>query len=82
MEIEAEYGRYKVTYESINLFCPYCGKKSLWRDHGPGDHYVGQEYLCISCRQIFYLPDSDFNQPVLSPHAGLDTIIKHIRTNA
>jgi predicted RNA-binding Zn-ribbon protein involved in translation (DUF1610 family) len=38
------------------IFCPNCGKKSVWRCDDGGDFYVGEKYLCLSCSHGFYLP--------------------------
>jgi len=44
-------------WEDTRFYCPNCGKKdSVWREVGPGDYYLGESYLCISCNHGFCLP--------------------------
>lgn len=47
---------YKEDWEWKNLFCPNCGKKSVWEEQSGGDYYVGVQYLCILCKATFNLP--------------------------
>ena|ERR1043166_6425191 len=42
--------------EKLALYCPNCGEKQVWHEMSEGDYYVGELYLCISCRHGFYLP--------------------------
>jgi hypothetical protein len=35
------------------LFCPQCGIKGVWEEQGPGDWYVGSDYLCQACGSVF-----------------------------
>lgn len=39
-----------------NLYCPNCGKKSIWIEQGGGDYYEGANHICTSCRCQFSLP--------------------------
>jgi len=39
-----------------DIFCPGCGGKEVWRCDDGGDYYVGEQYLCTSCKKTFYLP--------------------------
>jgi hypothetical protein len=49
--------RYTEWWELTEFFCPSCGEKhGVWRDTSGGDYYVGEEYLCIWCEAVFYLP--------------------------
>lgn len=43
-------------WEKLELFCPSCGKQSVWHDTGAGDYYVGEQYMCADCGASFYLP--------------------------
>ena len=38
-------------YEIIDLFCPDCGHKGLYRKKGEGDYYHGMLYTCPKCFQ-------------------------------
>jgi predicted RNA-binding Zn-ribbon protein involved in translation (DUF1610 family) len=57
--------KHKETWEKLDLFCPRCGAKTVWRDTGFGDIYVGGQHICASCGGSFYLPDGilDHNCP-------------------
>jgi len=37
------------SYEKSDLYCPFCGKKELWREQGSGDYYVGNASVCTEC---------------------------------
>ena len=43
------------TWKRIDIFCPACGKKEVWREEDWGDYYVGEEYLCTACGASFHL---------------------------
>lgn len=43
-------------WQLTRLFCPECGKKPVFMDPGPGDYYVGQDYVCATCGASFCLP--------------------------
>lgn len=47
---------YLETWESLDLFCPHCGEKSVWHDTAAGDYYVDEQYLCVSCDHSWYMP--------------------------
>jgi len=52
MRILNEYpGRhhYWDEFEKTDYFCPECGAKDVWEEAGPGDYYVGADFVCISC---------------------------------
>ena len=36
-------------WESLDIFCPECGEKHVWREMSAGDYYVGPSYLCAAC---------------------------------
>ena len=44
---------YYVSFEPIDLFCPNCGKKSLWGD-GSDDYYAGCGLHCASCGYVIH----------------------------
>lgn len=44
------------TFELTAYYCPNCGKKEVWSDHGAGDYYEGPTFLCVSCETAFTLP--------------------------
>jgi len=50
--------KYNEDWMKTELFCPECGNHSVWRENGAGDYYVGERYLCTSCRMGFYLPST------------------------
>ena len=44
---------YPEDWSAGELFCPQCGMKTVWEEQGPGDYYVGSDYLCESCGSVF-----------------------------
>lgn len=36
-----------------SLFCPHCAARSIWRETGDGDYYVGVEWRCSACGAMF-----------------------------
>lgn len=36
-----------------DMFCPHCGKQTVWHDTGPGDYYANEQYICLSCEHTF-----------------------------
>ena len=48
--------KYTEKWESLDLFCPNCGKKDVWHSAEEGDYYMGELYLCTNCDYRFYLP--------------------------
>lgn len=56
MKVLNEYpGRhhYWEEYEKTELHCPLCGDRSVWSETGPGDFYVGADFLCTSCSAVW-----------------------------
>lgn len=47
---------YDESWEKTDYFCPGCGKPHVWHETGPGDYYVGEQFLCLKCGGRFYLP--------------------------
>ncbi len=45
------------TYDPTYFYCPNCGEKKVYTEHGPGDYYVGTIHICIACAHGFYLPE-------------------------
>lgn len=31
------------------MFCPQCGRKTVWVEQGDGDYYVGPNHVCQEC---------------------------------
>lgn len=48
--------KYEEGWEATKRFCPNCGARNVWHETDPGDYYVGEEYLCLTCDHRFYLP--------------------------
>ncbi len=54
-------------WELLEIYCPECGKKRVWRETSEGDYYVGPTYLCVACgaggqilfQKAWITPDSD-----------------------
>jgi predicted RNA-binding Zn-ribbon protein involved in translation (DUF1610 family) len=68
----------KHTFTDTALYCPNCGKQSVWIDTGGGDYYVGETHLCVSCDTSFYLPnigspDDADQQAIAAIRAALNT---------
>lgn len=61
MKILNEYAthHYWDEYRIGQLFCPNCGKQSVWEEQGSGDYYCGPDYLCISCDHRFSIQGPD-----------------------
>lgn len=56
MKILNEYPgshHYIEEYEKCDLFCPACGKKSVWEEQSPGDYDCGPQYICAACESNF-----------------------------
>lgn len=43
-------------YKQTNLYCPECGKQTVYVENSEGDYYVGPTHLCVSCDSNFTLP--------------------------
>lgn len=59
MKVLNEYGNshhYMESYSEVDFYCPECGKREVWMNDGSGDYYVGEDYICMACESIFYLP--------------------------
>ena len=48
---------YTEVWEKEELYCPKCGKKSVWAECSEGDYYVGNQYICLDCESSFFLPN-------------------------
>lgn len=55
MKVLDEYKthHYFQDYEHCSLFCPQCGVQSVWQEQGPGDYYIGEDHICVSCKHSF-----------------------------
>lgn len=40
-------------WKQTDLFCPFCGKKSVLVEQSEGDYYCGSEHLCKLCNTTF-----------------------------
>lgn len=48
---------YVETWETVPEYhCPGCGKKTVWHNTEPGDYYVEEQCMCVTCGATFYLP--------------------------
>jgi hypothetical protein len=44
------------TWEPVlTMHCPACGVQSVWHDTGPGDYYLNEQHVCVSCRQEWHI---------------------------
>jgi hypothetical protein len=43
------------TYDRDDMWCPFCGNKSVWEERGEGDHYLGPNEVCASCGASFHV---------------------------
>jgi hypothetical protein len=41
------------SYEKSEFFCPACGEHGVWEEHGEGDYYYGQMFICVKCEVNF-----------------------------
>lgn len=62
---------YEETWETTDVYCPDCGKQSVWHDCGGGDYYVDEEHICIACAYTFHLP---YSHPIGDDHNGLQRL--------
>lgn len=46
-------------WDKNDLFCPNCGGKPVWNEQGPGDYYVGEQYICLKCGYSFTIQEGD-----------------------
>jgi len=87
MEFEVHYfnadGTWSHTYTQrwvrTHLFCPSCGKGSVWReDAGGGDYYVGESHRCTACGHGFTIQVAE--SPPTDPTDPTDAqILAHLR---
>ncbi len=47
---------YDFEYEKTDLFCPSCGKQTVWFESSEGDFYEGPTHVCTECTSSFTLP--------------------------
>ena len=47
---------YSETWNKVGLHCPGCGVRGVWMRSGPGDYYVGEDYICTNCAHTWNLP--------------------------
>lgn len=47
---------YHEEWEKLDIHCPACAEKSVWRNSGPGDYYIEAQHICEACGVEFYLP--------------------------
>lgn len=47
-----------------DLYCPNCGKQSVWGEAHEGDYYCGPEYACADCAYVFTMPTSGEDKEV------------------
>lgn len=49
--------KYSEEWETLDLFCPKCGKKDVWHQTCVGDYYVGEIFVCTACKSQSYMPN-------------------------
>lgn len=70
------------TYKHTALHCPGCGAKTVWRDTGGGDLYLGATHICISCKGVFCMPDAVFTGKMDdAEYQTYNAIRSHIRNS-
>ncbi len=58
--IKVDYGTHicdSVWIMAEDIYCPACGVKACWVERGPGDYYVGPQYICVECGGQWNLPN-------------------------
>jgi len=60
-------------YEYIDIHCVGCGKKTVYTILGSNDYYCGDEYICRSCGDRFFVPfhhslDNEYDTLTLKRH--------------
>jgi transposase-like protein len=65
MIVTIDYGTHQrqTTYLMTTLFCPSCGKQTVWNEDDPGDYYVGETYVCTSCDSHFTIQGPNVIEP-------------------
>lgn len=54
LDVRYELGHsYHERWHRTDLFCPSCGKQTVWDEDGMGDIEMGPRYLC-ECGASFY----------------------------
>ncbi|GAB3797318.1 hypothetical protein [Virgibacillus kimchii] len=41
------------SYTKSNMYCPSCGRQSVWSEESEGDFYCGPDYACSHCKASF-----------------------------
>ena len=52
MKVLNEYSSHHYWEEysfDLSYYCPSCGSKGMWIEQGPGDYYLGSDYVCTKC---------------------------------
>lgn len=50
---------YMKTFAKTEHYCPGCGEQQVWVDEGPGDYYLGSDYVCANCCFLCFLETSN-----------------------
>lgn len=53
--LEFSTHHYFHTVKKTKLYCPSCGKRTVWVDESSDDYYLGSNYYCISCNSMHCL---------------------------
>lgn len=51
--IKYTWGDLERTYIKGELFCPKCGKQSIYEEQEEGDYYLGSDFYCSECDHDF-----------------------------
>ena len=62
MQIIIKYPRFKDTSKLLptDYHCVKCGSKTVMQIDGEGDNYLGNDYVCTTCRTHFNIPSNAF----------------------
>lgn len=50
--------------KELEIVCPFCKAKEVWREGGSGDYYLGSLYVCAGCSCWFYFSESSVGKEV------------------
>lgn len=77
MKVINEYPTHHYVDEYIkgDLFCPQCGKQSVWEEQSDGDYYCGPDYICDACGSRFTI-----QRPDISTEGNIAKKIQQLRS--
>ena len=66
-------------YNETKLYCPNCGKQTVYVEDNDGDYYEGPTHLCTSCDRDFTLPSNHSANEYASSKRDLELLKREIQ---